>query len=419
MRYELFIAKRYLRSKQKTGIISTITYIAVGGVVLGVAALVIILSVANGFSGEVKSRLLGMNAHVTVHKYYGDTIEDFETTQNLLESLPGILATAPIIDAKVGIAAKGNLERFDGVVLWGIEPESFSRVSDLPAHLTYGQNENLLLATPENSKYPGIILGEHLSRRLRVGPGDEVLLITFNKGLEEAIVGGVAPRLWPFVVTDTFESGMYQYDDSYAFVTLVDAQKILGLGTSVNKLHLRVEDIDDVDSIRAQIEESLGYPYNVRDWTQLFPEFFRWMELEKWAIFIALSLIILVAAFNIMSILAMSILAKTPEIGILRTMGSTASGIRRIFVYQGMVIGSVGTILGCLIGFALCVLQQRFELISIPGDVYIINSLPIDMESLDFAMVSAVSLGICWLVSSYSARKAAALMPVEAIRYIL
>ena len=419
MRYEFFIARRYLRSKQKTGIISTITYIAVGGVVLGVAALVIILSVANGFSGEVKNRLLGMNAHVSVQKYYGDTIEEYEATGNLLESLPGIVAAAPIIDAKVGIAAKGNLEKFDGVVLWGIEPDSFSAVSDLPAHLTYEQSDALLLDPPKGSKYPGIILGEHLSRRLRVGPGDEVLLITFNKGLEEAIVGGIAPRLWPFVVTDTFESGMYQYDDSYAFISLADAQKILGLGVGVNKLHLRVEDIDQVASIRSTIEESLGYPYNVRDWTQLFPEFFRWMELEKWAIFIALSLIILVAAFNIMSILAMSILAKTPEIGILRTMGSTASGIRRIFVYQGMVIGSAGTILGCLIGFVLCVLQQQFKLISIPGDVYIINSLPIDMEWLDFALVSAVSLGICWLVSSYSARKAAALMPVEAIRYIL
>ena len=418
MRYELFIAKRYLRSKQKTGVISTITYIAVGGVVLGVAALVIILSVANGFSGEVKNRLLGMNAHISVQKYYGDAIEDFGYTLKMLEDISRVVAAAPIVDAKVGIAAKDNLERFDGVVLWGIEPESFSQVSDLPTHLTYQQDSGLLLKSLDQSQHPGIILGEHLSRRLRVGPGDVVLLITFNKGLQEAIVGGVAPRLWPFEVTDTFESGMYQYDDSYALVAIDQAQKILGMGKGINKLHLRVEDIDYVGSIRSDIEGILGYPYNVRDWTQLFPEFFRWMELEKWAIFIALSLIILVAAFNIMSILAMSILVKTPEIGILKAMGSTGEGIRRIFVYQGMFIGSVGTVLGCLVGFTLCLMQQRFQLISIPGDVYIINSLPVDMVGLDFLLVSLVSLGICWLVSSYSARKAAALMPVDAIRYI-
>ena len=188
------------------------------------------------------------------------------------------------------------------------------------------------------------------------------MLITFNKGLEEAILGGIAPRLWPFVVTDTFESGMYQYDDSYAFVPLVDAQKILGLGCrrkqtpSARRGHRsgRLDSLGDrgIGSVTRTMSE-IGHSY--------FPNLFRWMELEKWAIFIALSLIILVAAFNIMSILAMSILVKTPEIGILRAMGSTASGIRRIFVYQGMVIGSAGTILGCLIGFVLCVLQQRFQ----------------------------------------------------------
>ncbi len=419
MSYELFIAARYLRSKQRTGFISTITYIAAGGVILGVAALVIMLSVANGFSGEVKNRLLGMNAHVNVLKFHGAAVEDYRPLVERLEGFPEVVAAAPVIDSKVVITAKRDRRQMDGIFLWGVEPESFSRVSDLPLHLTYDHEELLRLGPVPEQRYPGIILGEYLARRLRVGPGDEVLLVTMNIDLDKAVLEGFTPRPWPFLVTNTFETGMHQYDDSFAFIALEDAQRILDLGEGVSNIHLRVTDIDLATQVREALDLELGYPYRTTDWTQLFPEFFRFMELEKWGLFIALSLIVLVAAFNIMSILVMSILIKTPEIGILRAMGSTARGIRRVFVYQGMAIGVAGTILGCLIGLALCLAQQHFELISIPGDIYIINSLPIDMEVLDFAVVSLSSLGICLLVSAYSARKASALMPVEAIRYIM
>jgi lipoprotein-releasing system permease protein len=230
---------------------------------------------------------------------------------------------------------------------------------------------------------------------------------------------GLSPKTWPFLVTDHFESGMYQYDDNYAFIHIEDAQRILGLGDAVTDIHLHLRDIYQAPRVRDALAEEFDYPYSVSDWTQLFPEFFRWIELEKWAIFIALSLIVLVAAFNIMSILVMSVLIKMPEIGILRAMGCTVGEVYRIFVYQGVIIGSVGTALGCLIGFSLCYVQQRFQLISIPGDVYLINSLPVDMDILDFFLVATVSLTICLLTSIYPARKAASLMPVQAIRYIM
>ena len=196
-------------------------------------------------------------------------------------------------------------------------------------------------------------------------------------------------------------------------------QRMLELGDAVTDIHIRVADIYQAPEIRDRLSEELGYPYQVRDWTQLFPEFFRWIELEKWAIFLALSLIVLVAAFNIMSILVMSVLIKTPEIGILRTIGCTVGEVYRIFVYQGLAIGGIGTFLGCLIGFALCWAQQRFALISIPGDMYFISSLPVDMSVVDFALVAAISMVICLATSIYPARKAAGLMPVEAIRYIM
>jgi lipoprotein-releasing system permease protein len=184
-------------------------------------------------------------------------------------------------------------------------------------------------------------------------------------------------------------------------------------------IHIRVSDPDQAVPVRKGLDAELQSLYLVRDWTQHSPELFRWMELEKWVIFIALSLIIVVAAFNIMSNLIMSILIKTAEIGILRAMGATASSIRRIFVYQGLAVGVLGTGLGCSLGFAVCYLQLRFNLITIPGDIYFISSLPVDMQPLDFLLIAVVSLSICLMASIYPARKAAALLPVEAIRYIM
>jgi len=416
--YELFIAKRYLRSKQTSGFISAIAYIAAGGVVLGVAALIIMLSVTNGFSGEVKDRLIGMNAHVTVQKYYGEMVQNEGEILAQVEQFAGVKGATPVIESKMVIAPKRGKKDMDGVVLWGIDSESFGRVSDLPKHLVYDRDKLLLGDLPEQ-KYPGIVLGEQLARRMVVGPGDEVLLVSFqNLELEDVMMGGT-PKLWAFIVTDTFESGMYHYDDNFAFISLQDAQRIMGIAEGVTNIHIRVQNVDQAVQIGQALDAELGYPYRVSDWTRLFPELFRWMELEKWVIFIALSLIIVVAAFNIMSILVMSILIKTPEIGILRTMGAAGRGIRRIFVYQGLAIGVVGTALGCAIGLGVCLVQQHFQLISIPGDIYIISSLPVDMQVLDFLLVSLVSLGICLLASIYPARKAAALMPVDAIRYIM
>ena len=421
MSIALFVAYRYLRSKQREGFFSVIAYMAVGGVTLGVAALVIILSVTNGFAGEVKNRLIGMNAHVNIRRFDGGPIADWDALLQQVKGADGVVGAAPVVDSKVIIASQLDLRRVDGIPVWGIDPATFPEVSDLTEHLRYANPEGQLrLGLLKELNKQGIVLGEYLARRLHVGPGSEVLLMTVqNLDVEAAVMDGFSPRPWSFFVTNHFESGMYQYDDNYAFIHLEDAQRMLELGDAVTDIHVRVADIYQAPEIRDRLAEELGYPYQVRDWTQLFPEFFRWIELEKWAIFLALSLIVLVAAFNIMSILVMSVLIKTPEIGILRTIGCTVGEIYRIFVYQGLAIGGVGTFLGCLIGFALCWAQQRFALISIPGDMYFISSLPVDMDVVDFALVAAISMVICLATSIYPARKAAGLMPVEAIRYIM
>ena len=421
MSIALFVACRYLRSKQREGFFSVIAYMAVGGVILGVAALVIILSVTNGFAGEVKNRLIGMNAHVNVRRFDGGPIAGWDALLQQVKGSAGVVGAAPVVDSKVIVASQLDLGRVDGIPVWGIDPATFPAVSDLTEHLRYANPAGQLrLGLLAELNKRGIVLGEYLARRLHVGPGSEVLLMTVqNLDVEAAVMDGFSPRPWSFFVTDHFESGMYQYDDNYAFIHLEDAQRMLELGDAITDIHIRVADIYQAPEIRDRLAKELGYPYQVRDWTQLFPEFFRWIELEKWAIFLALSLIVLVAAFNIMSILVMSVLIKTPEIGILRTIGCTVGEIYRIFVYQGLVIGGIGTFLGCLIGFALCWAQQRFALISIPGDMYFISSLPVDMSVVDFALVAVISMVICLATSIYPARKAAGLMPVEAIRYIM
>ena len=417
MGYELFVSRRYLQSRQRPGFLSVIAFIATGGVVVGVAALIIMLSVTNGFTGEVRNRLIGMGAHVDVHRYHGDAITGSDTLRARLARHPGVVATAPIVESKLVLANADDV--MDGVVVWGVDPASFAAVSDLTDHLKYGDDGEMHLDPRPGGGPPGIILGSYLANRLRVGLGDVVFLLSLREqSLEDVMVGGLSPRVRAFVVNNLFESGMYHYDDNFAFISVGEAGEILGVDGATS-IHVRLDDLDAAVGVREKLAEQLGYPYRVSDWTQQFPDLFYWMELEKWVIFIALSLIIVVAAFNITSILTMSILIKTPEIGILRAMGARTRGIGRLFLYQGLFIGLVGTFLGCLIGLAVCLVQDRFSLVPLPAEIYIISSLPVDMQPLDFVLVSAVTIVICLLAAVLPARKAASLQPVEAIRYIV
>lgn len=417
MSFELFVARRYLQSKQRSGFLSVITVIALGGVILGVAALIIMLSVTNGFSGEVRGRLIGMDAHVSIQRYYDKPIED---PSALIDSLDryGVAAAAPVAKGKVILITDD--EEMDGVFVWGIDTASFGRVSDLPEHLRYDSHKEFHLESGEGER-PGIVLGAYLANRMRVGLGDVIYLMTFgNQSLDDMMMGGLSPNIDGFVVRDIFESGMYHFDDSFVFIGIEQARKLLRIeGEGATAIHIRIDDLEQATALRQQLSTDLGYPYYTTDWTQQFPELFEWMELEKWVIFIALSLIIVVAAFNIMSILSMSILIKTPEIGILRTMGARARGIGKVFVLQGLFIGVFGTFLGCALGLFICTFQDRFEIISIPSDIYIISSLPVDMQISDFLVVSTVSVLICFLASVLPARRAASLQPVDAIRHIM
>ena len=404
--YEFFIAKRYLRSKRRTKFISLITYISVGGVAVGVAALVIVLSLMNGFAGEVRNKLIGMDAHIRVGRFHGLPMSEWHKAMEKVKEVPHVVGVSPFVYGEAMLASKGVTA---GVAVKGVDEATVDQVSDLGRYVVFGE---MLLEPPEGP--PGVVLGVVLADRLRTTVGDTVYMAT-PQSLSPALLS--VPRLHRFRVVGIFESGFYEFDASLAVVSLRSAQTLFGIGDAVTGLEVKTDDPYRAESVKQDIIGKLGYPYYVRTWAEMRRHLFSWMTIEKWSSFIVLSLIILVAAFNIASTLIMMVLEKTKEIGILKSMGATARSIGRIFMFEGLVVGTVGTGVGAALGALLCFLQEKFKLISLPPDIYIINAVPIDMRIWDFIWVSAASVGICFLASLYPARRAAALDPVEAIRY--
>lgn len=405
--YEFFIARRYLKSKRKTGFISIITYISIGGVALGVAALIIVLSLMNGFASEVRSRIVGMDAHIRIMLYQHVPIKEYRTVATRVRGMKHVVGVSPFVAGEaLAVSEKGG----GGIILKGIEETSVDSVSDVRAHILYGQ---LSFSSPTN--VPGIVIGNLLADQLQVTLGDDIYVATPQNIRPDAM--WAVPKMRRFMVTGIFETGFYDFDAALALVSMALAQQVFELGDGVSGLEVKLDDLYVADRVAKRLAYALDYPYWVRPWMEMRKHLFSWMTIEKWGSFIVLSLIIIVAAFNIISTLIMVVMEKTKEIGILKSMGATARSIRRIFVFEGLVVGLIGTPLGCLIGFLLCWIQDRFKLISLPSDIYIINAVPVDMRPWDFLWISAASLGICFLATLYPSSKAASLDPVEAIRY--
>ncbi len=407
--YEFFIAKRYLKSKRKVRFISIITYISIGGVAVGVAALVIVLSLMNGFATEVRTRLVGMDAHVRVRRFHGLPMEEYPSLVPKVAKVEHVAAVAPYVFGEAMLLSKQS--RGGGTVK-GMDPSAMRAMYDLDQHLVAG---SLNLKTASEEGPPPIVLGCGLADRLRVGIGDEVYVATLQNMRPGLML--TMPKLRRFELTGVFEIGYYEFDAALAITSIEAAQRIFGLGDAVTGLEVKLDNLYLADRVGERISDALGYPYYARSWTQINRQLFSWMTMEKWGSFIVLSLIVLVAAFNIISTLIMVVMEKTKDIGILKSMGATARSIKCIFLFEGLVVGVMGTTFGTIIGFILCWVQDQFKLIGLPAEIYIINAVPIDMRLLDFFWVATASLGICLLASLYPAKKAAAMDPVEAIRY--
>ncbi len=410
MSFEFFIGSRYLRTKQKQAFISLITILSIAGVMVGVMAMIIVIAVMAGFESDLKTRILGVEPHVVLMRH-GGVFSNYRRVLNDVSQVEGVQSAIPFVYTQVMLRSSSSVS---GAVLRGLDPQSqgctiknFDKAS-----LIKGLEESRDESTGSN--IPGLILGSELADKLGVLKGDVVYVIS-PRGMISPV--GHMPSMRRFKVSGFFESGMYEYDGSFVYIHLKNAQKILQMGDTVTGIEIRVKDIYKASGIAEKISTSLGFPYWTRDWAQMNHNLFSALKLEKRVMSIILALIVLVAAFNIASSLIMMVMEKKRDIGILKAMGTTHSSIRKIFVFKGMAIGVLGTTLGGLIGFLLCFLLKHYKFVELPGDVYYISTLPVQLEALDVFFIASASLGICWLATLYPARQASNVDPVEAIRY--
>ncbi|MFN0300621.1 MAG: lipoprotein-releasing ABC transporter permease subunit [Burkholderiales bacterium] len=412
MRYELFVGLRYTRSRRRNNFVSFISLISMLGIALGVAALIVVLSVMNGFQRELRSRILGVAAHVQITGP-GEILADWTGVAAKTREHPGVVAAAPYVTAQSMISRENNIR---GAIVRGIEPALESGVAELGRrHMVAGRLDAL-----QPGEY-GIVLGVELARYLQARVGDRVTLIA-PQGL--VTPAGVIPRLKQFRVVGLFEVGLFEYDGGLALVHIDDAQRLYRMGGQVSGVRLRLADLFEARTISKLLGDQLSGTM-VTDWTQSHASFFRAVQVEKNVMFFILTLIVMVAAFNIVSTLIMVVTDKQSDIAILRTLGASPASIMRIFVIQGFLIGVVGTLAGLIGGVALAInvdvvvpfLERMLNLRLLDPSVYYISELPSELQRSDVMTIAMISLALSLAATLYPSWRAARVRPAEALRY--
>ncbi len=407
MGFELFIARRYLRSRRRENFISFISLISIVGVAIGVATLNFVMAMMNGFETEIRQRIIDTTAHITVYSYAGDGFVDWQSLSEKVKTVPEVVATAPNIFYKSVI---GSGDANDGVFVKGIDPDYEFEVSRLRENIVAGE---INLGETADS-LPGIVIGRELAGILNVKLGGEIVLASLK---QKKMTLTLQPKYKKFVVTGIFETGMNEYDGNLAYISIPVAQDLFKLDDMVTGLQVKVRDFYKSQEVARNIEEIVGSPYYAVDWSERHKNLFGWMTLEKYGMSIVVGLIVAVAAFNIVTTLIMLVIEKRKDIAILKSMGANRKQVMKIFMFQGTLLGFVGTIAGTILGFALCWAQQTFSIVSIPGEIYFINSLPIDMRVIEFAIVAGASVIISFLATLYPSRRAARLFPSDILRH--
>ena len=415
--YELFIGLRYLKAKRKQTFISIITLLSIIGIMLGVMALIVVLSVMDGFEYEIRDKILGARAHIFLYQSGGGGIKDYREVITQVEEVPGVLAAAPFASAEVMLSSRGGVA---GAFVRGIDPPFESRVSTLKQSITEGDINSLNRDAP--GRFPGIIVGKELAKKLILFLGDTVTVIS---PLGDMGPVGMTPRVKRFQVTGIFEFGMSDYDFTFAYISLPSAQEFLRIGDAATTIGIKVKDIYQAGIIGDRIKRKLGPAYFTQDWIEMNKKFFSALKQERVMLFILLSLIVGVAAFNIVSTLIMVVMEKNRDIAILKSMGARRSSIMKVFVFEGFIVGLVGTLFGTLFGLLIAhnmqaivgFLERLLGFEAMSGDVYLLSQLTARVDPVDVLLVIGIAMVISLLATIYPAWKASRLDPAEALRY--
>ncbi len=407
MSFELFFSLRYLKAKRKQGFISIITGISILGIMIGVMALIVVLAVMNGYREDLLKKILGVNSHIFILNYNGG-ITDTEDVIKSATKVDGVISATPFIYSQVMIKKDENIS---GAILRGVDPNTGGKVINIDSMI---KGASLSVLKQSETGLKGVIIGSELSRQIGALPGDIVTIVSPVGKLTP--LGRVASED-NFIVKGLFESGMYEYDNSLLYISLTDAQHFLSLGNEVTGIELRIKDIQDSEEISSTIQDKLGYPYWTKDWKMMNRSLFSALKLEKVTMFIILTMIILVGALNIISSLVMLVMEKHRDISILRTMGASSKSIMYIFIFQGLFVGLVGTLLGLISGSFLCQLLERYKFIKLPPDVYYITTLPVRMEWMDTFLIAFAAIVISFIATIFPSRQASRVNPLEALRY--
>lgn len=390
--FDLFVSYRYFMKLQKERFVSLISFIASAGVSIGVMALIVVIAVMTGFDNDLKTKIIGANSHLIIHSEEGFT--DFDALASKIDSIQGVEAVSPYVSGQSFLYSK---DRVLSLNVKGIDSQREGDVTQIKDYIEAGG-----LEIPSG----GVMLGRELMVMLGLGIGDEVVLSSPVVGLNT-----------PFRVSGVFHTGMYDYDLSLAFMNLKDAQNFFGVGNLVTQIGVKIADPYQARLVKERLSALLSFPATIRTWMEINKNFFAALALEKLTMFIILTLIVLVACFNIVSTLIVMVVEKTRDIGILKAIGASAGMIRRIFTWGGLIIGFAGTFFGIIMGTLLCFLLKKYQFIQLPKDIYYIDHLPVALRWQDVALIAGCALLISFLSTIYPASKAARLDPVDALRY--
>jgi lipoprotein-releasing system permease protein len=411
---ELQIAARYLRSRRGSKLLSLISIIAIGGVLVGVSALIVIIGVMNGLQHDLREKILVGSPDIRVLTYGEDLkINDWPTLLAKVRTQPGVVAAAPFVLTEALL--NGGHDYAGGVYVVGLQPQArgVPDVTTIRSHATYGD----FRFASTDGQHRGVVLGKLLAARFNKYPGDSINLLSSGGGKMNPVTGSIVPKVERFEVTGIVSTGMYEYDNSYVFVALDKAQNLAGLGEGVTGIEVKTADRWQAAGIAARLVPALGWPYRTVDWEEQNRSLFQALKLEKLGMGVILLLIVLVAAFNIVSTLTMVVADKTKEIGILKAMGMPARSIRRIFFAQGLVIGVVGTALGLILGFAAALALDKYQFIKLDAQVYFIDHLPVSTQPVDVMWIVIASIAIAAIATVYPSVQASRLFPIDAIRH--